>query len=127
MHGCSDWQSAVLDSLHDVVCYFLDHGDIVLNLDSFGPRGNSGGTVCQGFARLADAGDYRTYGAIDVPRYLKARKFVDSRQHFPDAAEQWRRPCHQGSGAFRPARLPSGRRLLSLVWRLSRGSGWPCR
>lgn len=77
MHGCGGWQSAVLDSLHDVAWYFLDHGYVVLNLDSFGPRGNSGGTVCRSFVRLAQARDYRTRDAVDALRYLQRQKFVD--------------------------------------------------
>lgn len=77
MHGCGGWQSAVINALHDVSWYFLDRGYVVLNLDSFGPRGNSGGTVCRSFARLASARDYRTYDAIDALRYLQSQSFVD--------------------------------------------------
>ncbi len=82
MHGCGGWQSAVLNALHEVSWYFLDRGYVVLNLDSFGPRGNSGGAVCQSFARLASARDYRTYDAIDALRFLQSQSFVDGNNTF---------------------------------------------
>ncbi|MCK9908151.1 dienelactone hydrolase family protein [Microbacteriaceae bacterium K1510] len=77
MHGCGGWQSAVLSGLHSHTQYFLDHGYAVLNLDSFGSRGTSGGTVCESTARLVRALDYRTYDAFDALRYMRSLSYVD--------------------------------------------------
>ena len=77
MHGCGGWQSAVRQSLRQHANYLRDNGFAVLNLDSFGPRGNSGGTVCASFDRLRAARKYRTYDAFDALRYLQAQSFVD--------------------------------------------------
>ena len=82
MHGCGGWQPAVLDALHDHAWYFLDHGYVVLNLDSFGPRGNSGGTVCESNAQLVDALTYRTSDAFDALHYLQTLEFVDPNNTF---------------------------------------------
>lgn len=82
MHGCGGWQGAVLSGLHSHATYFLDHGYVVLNLDSFGPRGTSGGTICESTARLVRALDYRTYDAFDALRYLRSQKFVDPQNVF---------------------------------------------
>jgi len=77
MHGCGGWQGAVLSGLHAHAQHFLDRGYAVLNLDSFGPRGTSGGTVCESTARLVRALDYRTYDAFDALRYMRSLSFVD--------------------------------------------------
>ena len=82
MHGCGGWQPAVLDALHSHTMYFVDHGYVVLNLDSFGPRGNSGGTVCKRTGSLVRALDYRTSDAFDALRYLRALDFVAPGQMF---------------------------------------------
>lgn len=77
MHGCGGWQSAVRHSLRQHATYLRDNGFAVLNLDSFGPRGNSGGTVCASFDRLREARDYRSYDAFDALRYLQAQDYID--------------------------------------------------
>lgn len=77
MHGCGGWQSTVLGGLHAHARQFLDRGYVVLNLDSFGPRGTSGGTVCESTARLVRALDYRTHDAFDALRYMRSLAFVD--------------------------------------------------
>lgn len=77
MHGCGGWQSAVLGGLHAHARYLLDRGYVVLNLDSFGTRGTSGGTVCETTARLVRALDYRTYDAFDALRYMRSLAYVD--------------------------------------------------
>lgn len=77
MHGCGGWQSAVRNGLREHATFLRDHGFVVLNLDSFGPRRNSGGSVCASFDRLREARDYRTYDAFDALRYLQAQGFVD--------------------------------------------------
>jgi dienelactone hydrolase len=82
MHGCGGWQPAVLEALHEHAWYFIDHGYAVLNLDSFGLRGNSGGTVCESNALLVNALDYRTNDAFDALHYLQALPFVDPKSVF---------------------------------------------
>lgn len=77
MHGCGGWQSAVRHSLRQHAKYLRDNGFAVLSLDSFGPRGNAGGTVCASFKHLREARNYRTYDAFDALRYLQAQDFVD--------------------------------------------------
>ncbi len=77
MHGCGGWQPAVLEALHTHAQRFLDKGYVVLNVDSFGPRGNSGGSVCESDAALVTALEYRTRDAFDALRYLASLDFVD--------------------------------------------------
>jgi dienelactone hydrolase len=62
--------------------YFLDRGYVVLNLDSFGTRGTSGGTVCESTSRLVSALDYRTHDAFDALRYMRTLPYVNSRNVF---------------------------------------------
>jgi dienelactone hydrolase len=82
MHGCGGWQPAVLEALHAHATYLLDRGYVVLNLDSFGTRGKSGGAVCASLPALYRALDYRTSDAFDALRYLKSRDFVDAENAF---------------------------------------------
>ncbi len=82
MHGCGGWQPAVLDTLHAYALSFLDKGYVVLNIDSFGPRGNSGGAVCQSDAALVEALKYRTRDAFDALHYLVSLDFVDAENVF---------------------------------------------
>ena len=82
MHGCGGWQPAVLDALHTHAQRFLDKGYVVLNLDSFGPRGNSGGSVCESDAALVQALEYRTRDAFDALHYLVSLDFVDPENVF---------------------------------------------
>jgi dienelactone hydrolase len=82
MHGCGGWQPAVLNALHTHALQFIDRGYVVLNVDSFGPRGNSGGVVCESNARLADALDYRTYDALSALHYLQSLPFIDPKRIF---------------------------------------------
>lgn len=82
MHGCGGWQAAVRHSLRQHVAFLRDNGFVVLSLDSFGPRGLSGGVVCTSFKRLREARDYRTHDAFDALRYLQAQDFVDPEHVF---------------------------------------------
>lgn len=82
MHGCGGWQSAVRTALSSYASLLLKNGFAVLNLDSFGPRGNSGGKVCASFKKLKNARGYRTVDAFDAMRYLKTRAFVDANNIF---------------------------------------------
>ncbi|MDO9365682.1 MAG: dienelactone hydrolase family protein [Methylotenera sp.] len=76
MHGCGGWQPAVRYTMNGYTDFLVDHGFVVLNLDSFGPRNNGGGKVCESIKRLTDALDYRTHDAYDALRYLQTQKFV---------------------------------------------------
>ncbi|MFN3657175.1 MAG: dienelactone hydrolase family protein [Pseudolabrys sp.] len=78
MHGCGGWQPAVLDGLHRHASALVDAGYVVLNLDSFGPRGTGGGVICQSIPKLVHALDYRTTDAFDALRYLQTRSDVDA-------------------------------------------------
>jgi dienelactone hydrolase len=82
MHGCGGWQPPVRYTMNTYADYLVSHGFVVLNLDSFGPRNNGGGTVCESTKRLTDALDYRTYDAYDALKYLQNQKFVDSSNIF---------------------------------------------
>lgn len=76
MHGCGGWQPAVRYTMNTYAEYLVKNGFVVLNLDSFGPRNNGGGKVCESVNSQTDALDYRTYDAYDALRYLQAQKFV---------------------------------------------------
>lgn len=82
MHGCGGWQNAVRTALSSYAELLVGDGFAVLNLDSFGPRRNSGGQVCASFNKLKEAREYRTTDAFDAMRYLKAQSFVDSENIF---------------------------------------------
>jgi dienelactone hydrolase len=78
MHGCGGWQPEVLASLENYARFLSSNGFVVLNLDSFGPRGNAGGVVCGSTRELARARDYRTRDAFTALAFLRAQNFVDS-------------------------------------------------
>lgn len=82
MHGCGGWQPAVLQGLDAYADFLVSQGFVVLNLDSFGPRRNGGGTVCQSLNRLSAARRYRTSDAYDAMRFLRAQPFVDPNNIF---------------------------------------------
>jgi poly(3-hydroxybutyrate) depolymerase len=82
MHGCGGWQPAVLRGLNDYAAFFVRNGFVVLNLDSFGPRGNAGGTVCSSHSQLAQARNYRTRDAFDGLDFLRRQTFVDPENIF---------------------------------------------
>ncbi|MEN8741300.1 MAG: dienelactone hydrolase family protein [Phaeobacter gallaeciensis] len=82
MHGCGGWQPAVMQGLDSYANFLVRQGFVVLNLDSFGARGNGGGTVCKSLNRLSAARRYRTDDAYDAMRFLRAQKFVDSNSIF---------------------------------------------
>jgi len=77
MHGCGGWQPAVVTSLNSHAMSFLDHGYVVLNLDSFGPRGKAGGALCGSDRQLRQALAYRLADAYDALTYLRAHSAVD--------------------------------------------------
>lgn len=82
MHGCGGWQPSVLSALENYAAFFVRNGFVVLNLDSFGPRGNAGGTVCSSEQRLAQARSYRIRDAFDALAFLRGQVFVDPENIF---------------------------------------------
>lgn len=82
MHGCGGWQPEVLASLESYAQHFRANGFVVLNLDSFGGRGNAGGRVCGSLGELARARDYRTHDAFSALNFLRAQDFVDGENVF---------------------------------------------
>lgn len=76
MHGCGGWQPAARFGLQTHARFLKDHGFVALNLDSFGPRGSSGGKLCDSDSDLYQALSYRTADAFDGLRYLQAQDFV---------------------------------------------------
>ena len=82
MHGCGGWQPAVRYTMNAYADYLVSKGFVVLNLDSFGPRGIGGGAVCESVPKQVDALDYRTHDARDALDYLKTQPFVDGSNVF---------------------------------------------
>lgn len=82
MHGCGGWQPAVQATLSSYTDFLVQNGFAVLDLDSFGPRRNSGGEVCASYKELKKARDYRTSDAFDAIKYLKEQDFVDANNIF---------------------------------------------
>lgn len=78
MHGCGGWQPAVRHSLNAHARYLLEHGFVVLNLDSFGPRHSAGGRLCADDRALYNALSYRTQDAFDAQHYLRKLDYVAS-------------------------------------------------
>lgn len=76
MHGCGGWQPAVHYSLNTHARYLREHGFVVLNLDSFGPRHTSGGKLCADDRALYKALSYRTQDAFDALHYLQKLDYV---------------------------------------------------
>ncbi|MFC3674922.1 dienelactone hydrolase family protein [Ferrovibrio xuzhouensis] len=76
MHGCGGWQPAVRYGLQTHARYLQQHGFVVLNVDSFGPRDRAGGKMCASDPALYKALDYRTSDAFDSLRYLQKQNFV---------------------------------------------------
>lgn len=82
MHGCGGWQAPVRHALGGHAAFLRDHGFVVLNLDSFGPRGIAGGPACENTPELTAALRYRTQDAFDALRYLRTLDFVDGDRVF---------------------------------------------
>jgi dienelactone hydrolase len=126
MHGCGGWQPAVLRGLKDYAAFFVRNGFVVLNLDSFGPRGNAGGTVCTSHGQLAQARKYRTRDAFDALDFLRRQTFVDPDNIFLIgqsnggsvamlAATEANQPSFRGAVALYPWCGATGSRRLQLA------------
>lgn len=77
MHGCGGLSPAVLGSMRRYGEQFRRHGFVALVLDSFGPRGNQDGWVCERYERLMKARIYRVSDALDALAYLRTLDYVD--------------------------------------------------
>lgn len=82
MHGCGGWQGGVRHALRTHARTFAEQGFVVLNLDSFGPRGTGNGQLCSNNERLREALWYRTHDAFAALRYLRTLPFVDPSRIF---------------------------------------------
>lgn len=82
MHACGGWSPPAFASLRKHADNFVRNGFLVLNLDSFGPRGNARGVICRDRAQSRNAQLYRAQDAFDARAFLAARPDVDARNIF---------------------------------------------
>ena len=82
MHGCGGLQPAVARSLATHAEVLAEAGFAALVLDSFGPRGISGGWVCETYDRLGAARRYRMQDAQDARAHLAGLARIDGRNIF---------------------------------------------
>lgn len=78
LHGCGGLQGAVLSSLRAHASALRSAGFATLILDSFNPRGISGGWVCGRDSRLASAQAYRQRDVRDAVKFLKAQPGINA-------------------------------------------------
>ena len=78
MHGCGGLPAPARHSLRTHAQHLGANGFAALILDSFGPRENSDGWVCQTYERLDDARDYRVADALDAAQFLKGQSYIDA-------------------------------------------------
>jgi dienelactone hydrolase len=77
MHGCGGWHGGVRHALASHARSLVAEGFVVLNLDSFGPRGSGNGEMCARNDLLREALRYRPYDAFAALRFLREQTFVD--------------------------------------------------
>ena len=82
LHGCSGLEYVVKKSMRRHAARLNQDGFATLILDSFGPRKNSGGWVCERLSRLAHARVYRAQDTLDAIKFLKTRNEIDSNNVF---------------------------------------------
>lgn len=82
LHGCSGLESVVRSSLRSHASALRRAGFSTLLLDSFNPRGISGGWVCSRISRLASAQAYRQRDVRDAIKYIGAEKLADTSNVF---------------------------------------------
>ena len=82
MHGCGGLMPAVRAALATHAEALAEAGFAALILDSFGPRGNAGGAVCETYERLGHARRYRVQDAEDARAWLAARPGIDGANIF---------------------------------------------
>ena len=82
MHGCGGLEGAVTRSLKAHAQALNRSGFATLLLDSFTPRGISGGWVCKRDSRLASAQAYRQRDVADAVTFLSKNERIDSKNVF---------------------------------------------
>lgn len=82
LHGCGGLQPAVAKSLRSHASALRSAGFATLILDSFTPRGISGGWVCARDSRLASAQAYRQRDVKDAVAYLASNEKIDRSKVF---------------------------------------------
>ena len=112
MHGCGGLQASVSHAMRTHAEFLVSKGFVALILDSFGPRDNADGWVCESFERLMHARRYRTADALDALKYLRTLDFVDNDNIFQMGQSnggsvairlaQLQKPAFRASAAFYP-------------------------
>ncbi|MGI9351926.1 MAG: dienelactone hydrolase family protein [Rhizobiaceae bacterium] len=82
LHGCGGLDGAVLKSLRSHASALGRNGFASLILDSFQPRGISGGWVCKRNSRLASARYYRQRDIIDAITFISDNAALDKNNVF---------------------------------------------
>ena len=82
LHGCSGLEPIVKKSMRKHASKLNQNGFATLILDSFSPRKNSGGWVCERISRLASARVYRAQDTLDAVKFLENQKDIDSNNVF---------------------------------------------
>ena len=82
LHGCAGLTPTVSRSLETHAATLGKHGFASLILDSFTPRGISGGWVCKKISRLASARHYRQRDISDAIKHLAKLQELDQRNIF---------------------------------------------
>ncbi len=80
LHGCGGLQGPVLSSLRSHASSIRSAGFSTLILDSFNPRGISGGWVCGRDSRLASAQAYRQRDVRDAIKFLQTEPGINAKQ-----------------------------------------------
>lgn len=78
LHGCGGLQGAVKNSLRAHASSLKSAGFATLILDSFTPRGISGGWVCARDSRMASAQAYRQRDVKDAINFLKSQQTINA-------------------------------------------------
>ncbi len=82
LHGCGGLLSSVKNSLRNHARALNSNGFATLILDSFGPRNNGNGVVCQRTSSLRSAQAYRGRDVIDAIQHLKTITGSDQKSFF---------------------------------------------
>lgn len=82
LHGCGGLRGAAMNSIRQHANKLNKNGFATLILDSFDPRKNSGGWVCERISRLAHARVYRAEDTLDAIMFLKNRNDIDGENIF---------------------------------------------
>src|SRR5690606_17904721 len=78
MHGCGGLAPATREALHEQARALRQNGYATLVLDSFGPRGQQGGHICDSFDRMLKTRNDRLIDAHEALDYLASMDEVDA-------------------------------------------------